>query len=414
MEPNIILTWLSGEGALSHDVYLGTDYSDVNNADINDVNVYMSNQNVNNWNPWGLDFATTYYWRIDERGFYGTTKGNIWSFTTTLSSPDKSTNPVPADDSNNIFIYNNVLNWTGGDCAVSSDVYFGTSFSDVNEANTLSAEYKGNQTATSYDTCNNFDVNTIYYWRIDEKNSYGTTKGDIWNFTTSLYLPPSKATNPNPANGAADLNIIQDLSWTAGANAISHDVYFGTTNPPPFMGNQTGTNYDTETEGKVYYWRIDEKNYGGITTGDLWSFTISCYAGMPDYAEWVDAGKPTCWCYPRQCHGDADGIKTGGGPTAGYYYVSQNDLNTLITAWQVKNSPKGPGLSGKQGCADFNRTKTGNVVTGYYRVSQTDLNILISYWQVKESPKGPGTPANCLPGNRNPPPSSGDIIIYQP
>lgn len=27
----------------------------------------------------------------------------------------------------------------------------------------------------------------------------------------------------------------------------------------------------------------------------------------PEYPLWVTLGKPPCWCYPRQCHGDADG-----------------------------------------------------------------------------------------------------------
>jgi len=36
------------------------------------------------------------------------------------------------------------------------------------------------------------------------------------------------ATGPSPANGATDVAITADLSWTAGAGAVSHDVYFGT------------------------------------------------------------------------------------------------------------------------------------------------------------------------------------------
>ncbi|MFA5293857.1 MAG: LamG domain-containing protein [Phycisphaerae bacterium] len=87
VEPNIILTWYSGNGALSHDVYFGTDYSDVNNADINDANVFMGNQDVNSWDPGVLNTAT-YFWRIDENSSYGINKGNIWSFT--ITSPCKT------------------------------------------------------------------------------------------------------------------------------------------------------------------------------------------------------------------------------------------------------------------------------------------------------------------------------------
>jgi hypothetical protein len=71
-----------------------------------------------------------------------------------------------------------------------------------------------------------------------------------------------------------EVGITADLSWTAGSYAISHDVYFGTSNPPPFVCNQTSTTYDpgTMAYGTKYYWRIDEFNKWGITTGELWSF----------------------------------------------------------------------------------------------------------------------------------------------
>ncbi|MBN1392717.1 MAG: hypothetical protein JW947_07935, partial [Sedimentisphaerales bacterium] len=58
----------------------------------------------------------------------------------------------------------------------------------------------------------------------------------------------------------------------------SHDVYFGTDSTPDsgeFQGNQPGTTFDTGTMSynTTYYWRIDEKNAGGTTTGDVWGFT---------------------------------------------------------------------------------------------------------------------------------------------
>ncbi|MHC4675321.1 MAG: hypothetical protein ACYTBZ_22780, partial [Planctomycetota bacterium] len=41
---------------------------------------------------------------------------------------------------------------------------------------------------------------------------------------------------------------------------------------------------------------------------------LDCFpCDHPDYAEWVAAGKPDCWCHPRQCHGDADGLAEGKG-----------------------------------------------------------------------------------------------------
>jgi len=90
----------------------------------------------------------------------------------------------------------------------------------------------------------------------------------IWGF-------PGPASHPNPPNGAAPVNITADLSWKAGRDATSHDVYFGTSDPPPYIRNQTNTIFDPGTMdySTTYFWRIDEVNEWGITIGPVWSFT---------------------------------------------------------------------------------------------------------------------------------------------
>jgi hypothetical protein len=116
----------------------------------------------------------------------------------------------------------------------------------------------------------------------------------------------------------------------------------------------------------------------------------------PDYAEWVAVGRPACWAYPRQCRGDADGLRSGDA-TTGFYYVGPADLSILTAAWQVKEPPHGPGIASIANgiCADFARDRGGNEVTGFYRVGTTDLNRLVAHWLVKEPPHGPGVPGDC-------------------
>lgn len=114
----------------------------------------------------------------------------------------------------------------------------------------------------------------------------------------------------------------------------------------------------------------------------------------PDYDVWVAVGKPECWCYPRQCHGDANGGKEGS-PFTGYTYVAGADLGALAAAWQIKDPPQGPGLSGNQICADFDHVREGSPFTGYYRVGGLDLGILATYWQKKEAPQGTGIATDC-------------------
>jgi hypothetical protein len=102
-----------------------------------------------------------------------------------------------------------------------------------------------------------------------------------WLKDSNALLPPmpGEASNPVPADGATSVGADTDLTWTAGSYATSHDVYFGTNNPPSFQIQyaQVTTTFDpgTLSPDTTYYWRIDELNASGKTTGVVWSFTTS-------------------------------------------------------------------------------------------------------------------------------------------
>jgi hypothetical protein len=78
------------------------------------------------------------------------------------------------------------LGWIASDFAAKHNVYFGTSFDDVNDAtvanpgDALIAEGTTDTTAAV-----DLELETIYYWRVDEVNSPPDStvfKGDVWNF----------------------------------------------------------------------------------------------------------------------------------------------------------------------------------------------------------------------------------------
>ncbi|UCG59349.1 MAG: hypothetical protein JSU70_07525 [Phycisphaerales bacterium] len=117
----------------------------------------------------------------------------------------------------------------------------------------------------------------------------------------------------------------------------------------------------------------------------------------PDYVEWAAVGKPDCWCYERQCHGDADGQVAGSGHKVGFYHVGPSDLNILLGAWMVKEPPFGPGIASVENgiCADFAHDQGGSSKSGIYRVGPPDLNILIANWLLREPPQGPGIEPDC-------------------
>lgn len=95
---------------------------------------------------------------------------------------------------------------------------------------------------------------------------------------------PTQVTNPVPAQGLIGLDTEPTLSWTAGQFATSHDVYFGTDATPDaseFIDNRAGITYTPGTLAPgTYYWRIDERNDDGVTTGIVWQFEV----GPPDVA----------------------------------------------------------------------------------------------------------------------------------
>ncbi|MCH7919680.1 MAG: LamG domain-containing protein, partial [Planctomycetes bacterium] len=80
------LSWIPGEFANTHDVYLGTSFDDVNDASTdNPLGVLVSQgQSESAFDPGRLPFSETYYWRVDEVNGapdFTVYKGDVWSFT---------------------------------------------------------------------------------------------------------------------------------------------------------------------------------------------------------------------------------------------------------------------------------------------------------------------------------------------
>ena len=137
----------------------------------------------------------------------------------------------------------------------------------------------------------------------------GTVEASL---SPSVQPPPSpgKAFNPNPADGAIDVDRDVTLNWSPGQNAVSHDVYLGTDGNAVanadtsnttgiFRGRQSATSYTPPGglgwSSRSYYWRIDEvDSEGNKTTGDIWTFSAiipppkgrACFTGDTDV--WVN------------------------------------------------------------------------------------------------------------------------------
>ncbi|MHC4484656.1 MAG: LamG domain-containing protein [Planctomycetota bacterium] len=191
------LSWMPGSFAISHDLYFGASFDDVNDgAERTFVgNLAMTSQVVGFPGfpaPEGLVPGTTYYWRVDEVNDLhpdSPWKGDVWSF---MIPPEKAYNPDPADVSLHQDTWVN-LRWFAGITAAWHDVYFGDNFDDVNDG--AEGTFRGNQAKTffiagfpGFPYPDGLVPGTTYYWRIDEVNDTEPNspwKGNVWSFSIS-------------------------------------------------------------------------------------------------------------------------------------------------------------------------------------------------------------------------------------
>jgi len=187
------MSWQPGEFAVSHNVYMGDNFDDVNDGTgdtfrLNQEGTFYVAGFTGYAYPDGLVPGTTYYWRIDEVNDANAAspwKGNIWSFWI----PSKNAyEPVPDDGSVFVDSENLILSWTAGFEAIFHTVYFSNNFDDVNDG------VDGSQTSSTTYSPGPLELDTTYYWRVDETETQGMHTGDVWSFTTPPYIP---ITDPN-------------------------------------------------------------------------------------------------------------------------------------------------------------------------------------------------------------------------
>jgi hypothetical protein len=182
----ISLSWTPGDFAVSHDVYLGENFDDVNDA-TNESDTFRGNQTLPYYvagfpgfaYPDGLVPGTTYYWRVDEVNDADPDspwKGKVWSF----SIPSKTAyNPFPEDRSKFVDSADLTLSWTAGFGAKLHTVYFGDDFDSVSNA---AGGIPGALTTYKPEP---LELEKTYYWRVDEFDAITTHKGDVWSFKTA-------------------------------------------------------------------------------------------------------------------------------------------------------------------------------------------------------------------------------------
>jgi hypothetical protein len=276
------LSWTASSNTDSYDVYFGT----------SSPPAYVGNTTGTSFARSGLSYSTPYYWKVVAKNSCGnSTSTSILSFTTGAApcpTPGTPLNSSPSNGGTGVST-SPTLSWSASSNTDSYDVYFGTSSPPA---------YVGNTTGTSF-ARSGLSYSTPYYWKVVAKNSCGNSAPtSILSFTTGAAPCPTPGTpsNSSPSNGGTGASTSPTLSWTAGSNATSYDVYFGTSSNPPLVGNTTGTSYARSglSYSTLYYWKVMAKNSCGSTSGSIWSFTTTGATSMtvlqPNGGEILPAG----------------------------------------------------------------------------------------------------------------------------
>jgi len=154
----------------------------------------------------------------------------------------KAAGPNPGADAMDV-IPDVVLTWTPGEFAVAHNVYFGTSFDDVNTASASVLVSEG-QTEAAYDPEGVLDFGQTYYWRVDEVNGAPDRTvhaGDVWSFTAEpvAYPVTSVAATASSSNGTemGPEKTVDGSGLTDGLHGIGEsDMWLsGPGDPTPFI-----------------------------------------------------------------------------------------------------------------------------------------------------------------------------------
>ena len=357
-----VLSWKPGTGAVSHDVYLGTMFALVDQATttLDPLGVYQGRVDLNTFVVGErLEFDQTYYWRVDAvSASSAISKGDIWSFTAesfaypienivaTASSseegkgPENTVNGSGLNDSGLLHGNDSVGKmwlssrdgsqptwieyefdrackihemwvWNSND---SLESLIGLGFKDViieysadgTEFITLGTAHEFAQApgtaGYAHDITVDFGGVAARRVRLTANGNWGGIFNQFGLSEVRFLHVPIHAREPGPGAGQTEVDLDPILSWQAGREAATHEVYFSSDEQAVSDGTSGVTTVGELSHGPLtldlgttYYWRVDEVNDAetpSVWQGDIWSFTAQQYLVVDDFESYNDIDPP--------------------------------------------------------------------------------------------------------------------------
>ncbi len=373
------LSWTAGDYAVAHDVYFGTSFEDIDNADrTHPMDVLVSQgQGSTSYDLSRLDFGQTYYWRIDEVNAAPDNtifKGNIWTFTTeplayAIENIMATTNTTYAEGQGPENVVNGSgLNDDDQHSTATNDMWLGTpdpneppyiqfAFDRVYKLHEMlvwnyNMEFEfflgfGVKDATVEYSVDGVDwtvlrdvrlgqglgINTYtynstillegvaaQYVRLTIASSYSSTMSHGLAEVRFTHIPVYPR-EPYPADGATDVALDTTLTWRPGREAVSHEVYLG---PDPnaldAVGSTTEDSYNLDLDlATMYYWQVVEVNdtvEPSAWAGDVWNFTTQEFIEVDGFEAYDDDIEAGTTVWQTWIDGIDD--STNGGGIVGY------------------------------------------------------------------------------------------------
>ncbi len=267
---SLMLFWNASTGAATYRVQVSTSSTFATTV-VDDSTLATTSRQVS-----GLANTTTYYWRVNAKNTGGTSAySSTWNFATITAAPAAPTLVSPSNGATGQPT-TLTLSWNASSGAstyrlqVSTSSTFATTVVDDSTLATTSRQVSG------------LTNTTTYYWRVNAKNTGGTSAySSTWNFAT-ITAAPAAPTLVSPSNGATGQPTTLTLSWNASSGAstyrlqVSTSSTFATTIVNDSTITATSRQLSGLTNTTTYYWRVNAKNTGGTSAySGTWSFITS-------------------------------------------------------------------------------------------------------------------------------------------